>query len=346
MDKQKDLKNNNDWHAKSADEVIALLKSSGEGLSAEEIESRRKEHGRNELPAPEKKSELLRFLEQFNNVLIYVLIAAALFTAFLREWVDTIVIIAIVIINAIIGYIQEGKAEKAMESIMDMISPTATALREGEKKEIDAKELVPGDILFLKSGDKVPADVRILEAKQLHAEEAPLTGESEPVNKTATGVEKNSSLGDRRSMVYSGTMITAGNMKGIVVETGVRTEIGKIGAMVAGVEKMNTPLLQKIDDFGKKLSLAIIVVSVIIFLYAYYVRGFPVVDAFMAVVSLAVGAIPEGLPAIMTITLALGVQRMARQNAIIRKLPAVETLGSVTVICSDKTGTLDRKSVV
>lgn len=333
------------WHAMEKDEVLAVLKVNEQGLDREEVRRRLEEYGPNELPSEEKPSAFRRFLRQFNNVLIYVLIVAAVFTAFLGEWVDTYVILAVVVINAVIGFIQEGKAEQAMESIRRMLSLKATVLRDGEEHEIPADELVPGDIVTLGSGDRVPADLRVLYALNAALEEAALTGESEPVNKQIEPVKNDAPLGDRKCMAYSSTVVTSGRLRGVVIATGSETEIGRISEMVSKVEVISTPLLRKLDTFGRNLSVVIVLFSALIFILGYLLRGFSGEEIFMIVVGLAVAAIPEGLPAIMTIILALGVQRMARRNAIVRRLPSVETLGSVTVICSDKTGTLTRNEM-
>jgi magnesium-transporting ATPase (P-type)/formate/nitrite transporter FocA (FNT family) len=349
-EKTKDRQNRNStditWYAMEKDEVLSVLDADEQqGLGEEEVKRRLEEYGPNKLPSREKPSALKRFLKQFNNMLIYVLIAAAVFTAFLFEWLDTAVILAVVIINATIGFIQEGKAEKAMESIRDMLSPTANVLRDGKEHEISAEELVPGDIVMLKSGDRVPADLRIFKVRNAQVDEAVLTGESVPVDKQVDTVEKQTPLGDRKNMAYSGTILTGGQLRGVVVATGGKAEIGRISEMVSQVEELSTPLLRKIDVFGRWLSVVIVLLSAAFFALGYYFRNFTAVEMFMAVVSLAVASVPEGLPAIMTITLALGVKRMAKRNAIIRRLPAVETLGSVTVICSDKTGTLTRNEM-
>jgi magnesium-transporting ATPase (P-type) len=334
-------KGGGDWHGRdTADVVNALSVEPSRGLSAEEAATRLEEHGRNRLPEEQRESTFRRFIKQFHNVLIYILIAAAAFTAFLGEWIDTGVIIAVVLVNAIIGFIQEGKAERALEEIRRMLSLEASVVRGGRRLTIDAEELVPGDIVVLESGDRVPADLRIIDAHEVRIEEAALTGESEPVRKTAEAVEPDALLGDRRSMAYSSTVLTAGQLHGVVVATGEHTEIGRIGEMVTRVEKMTTPLLEKIDRFGRVLSAVIVGFGALLFLLGWLLRGYTFEEMFLVVVSFAVAAIPEGLPAILTITLALGVQRMGRRNAILRRLPAVETLGSVTTICSDKTGTL------
>ncbi|MFP4316153.1 MAG: cation-translocating P-type ATPase [Desulfovibrionales bacterium] len=352
MDKQRTgqrIEANSDehpWHALTTDEVLARLGVGDHGLDDMEAERRLKKHGPNMLPEPDKRPALLRFFSHFNNMLIYILLLAAFLTVILGEWVDTGVILSVVIINALIGYLQEGKAEKAMEAIRGMLSPRATVLRNGEEQEIPARDLVPGDMVVLKAGDRVPADMRIIQARNSQVEEASLTGESEPVFKQVEPVPGDAVLGDRKSMAYSSTLVTRGRLQGVVVATAENAEIGRISEMVSQVETLNTPLLRKLDDFGRTLSMAIVILAAVVFALGYFLRGFPAGEMFLVVVSLAVAAIPEGLPAILTITLALGVQRMARRNAIIRRLPAVETLGSVTVICSDKTGTLTRNEMV
>ena len=288
---------------------------------------------------------LARFALQFHNVLIYVLIGSAGITAGLGHWVDTGVILGVVLINAVIGFVQEGKAEKALDAIRSMLSLHAMVLREGRRREIDAAGLVPGDLVLLASGDKVPADLRLLEARSLRVDESALTGESEPVQKSTDPVEAEAPIGDRFPLAYSGTLVTYGQASGIVIATGERTEIGRISTLLAGVEELSTPLLRRMAVFGRWLTLATLALSALAFFFGVYVRDYTSAEMFLAAVGLAVAAIPEGLPAIMTITLAIGVQRMARRNAIIRRLPAVETLGAVTVICSDKTGTLTRNEM-
>jgi P-type Ca2+ transporter type 2C len=338
----KDIK----WHALEANEVIKKLSTdTGKGLGAGEAGKRLEEHGRNELPRGRKRSIWMRLLMQFHNVLIYVLIAAAIVTALMDHWVDTWVIVAVVILNALIGFIQEGKAEKALEGIRDMLSLEAVVLRDGVKQTVDAEELVPGDVVMLKSGDKVPADIRLVRVKDLRVEESPLTGESTAVDKQVDAVEEDAVIGDQASMVFSGTVVTYGKASGVVVATGAKTELGKINQMMSEVEEITTPLLQQIDKFGKRLSFVILGVTALFFAFGYFFRDYPIDELFLAVIGLVVASIPEGLPAIMTITLAIGVQRMASRNAIIRRLPSVETLGSVNVICSDKTGTLTRNEM-
>ncbi len=333
------------WHSESIESVFTLLQTSPDGLSKEEIEKRFDKYGPNQLPESKTRGPFMRFMYQFHNILIYVLIAVSIITAVLGHWVDTGVILAVVILNALIGFIQEGKAENALRAIRQMLSPHAIVIRNAQQVTIQAKDLVPGDIVILQSGDKVPADLRLFQLKGLQIQESVLTGESLAVEKTTDEVEKDSVIGDRLCMAYSGTIVTHGQGRGIVVETGAQTEIGRISALVSGVESLTTPLLRQMDQFGRWLTVAILGIALITFAFGLLVRDYAVTEMFLAAVSLAVAAIPEGLPAIMTITLAIGVQRMAKRNAIIRKLPAVETLGAVSVICSDKTGTLTRNEM-
>jgi len=329
-----------------ADSVLEELQSSAdEGLSEDDAKKRLEEYGENKIPEKKKHSELMRFLLHFHNVLIYVLIVAAGITALMDHWIDTFVILAVVIVNATIGYIQEGKAEKALEGIRKMLSLEALVVRGGKRQKIDAEKIVPGDIVQLRSGDKIPADVRIIKAKNFRIEESPLTGESTDVSKTSDPVEEKAVIGDRKSMAYSGTMVTYGTATGVVVSTGASTEIGKITEMISEVEEITTPLLQTIDKFALRLSVFILVFAGTFFAFGYLFRDYELAELFLATIGVIVASIPEGLPAIMTITLAIGVQRMARRNAIIRRLPSVETLGSVSVICSDKTGTLTRNEM-
>lgn len=334
------------WHASEAEAALEALTTDAEaGLSQSEAAERLAHYGPNALDVDESESALWRFLRQFHDVLIYILLVAAVVTAFLGEWIDTGVIFAVVLINAIIGYVQEGKAEEALESIRGMLSPSARVVREGQKQEVDATEVVPGDVVLVESGDRIPADVRWLHTNNLSVEEAVLTGESVPVEKTSAPVDESAPTADRASMGYSSTIVRRGRGRGVVVATGAETEVGQIGTMMAGVEELTTPLIQQINQFGKALAGIILGLCAVTFAYGYFLGPYTVEEMFMIVVGLAVAAIPEGLPAILTITLALGVQHMASRNAILRKLPAVETLGSVSVICSDKTGTLTRNEM-
>jgi calcium-translocating P-type ATPase len=333
-------------HATPPADCLAGLAATPDGLTAPEAARRLAEQGPNRLPDVRARGPLVRFLRHFHNVLIYVLIGAAVVTGALQHWVDTGVILAVVLANAIIGFIQEGKAEAAMAAIRGILAPKAAVLRDGRRVSVDGADLVPGDIVLLEAGDKVPADLRVIEARGLAAQEAILTGESVPVEKGQTPVAADAALGDRRSMLWSGTLVTQGTARGLVVATGSGTEIGRIGGLLAGVEQLTTPLVAQIDHFARWLSFLILLVAGLLLVYGYYVGHMPFADLFMAVVGVSVAAIPEGLPAVMTITLAIGVQAMARRNAIVRRLPAIEAIGSVSVICTDKTGTLTRNEMV
>ena len=334
------------WHAETADAATEHLKSRpDEGLSTAEARKRLEAFGPNKLPEPESRHPLMRFLAQFHNILIYLLLVAAVVAGFLGEFVEAAVILAVVIINVLISFIQEGRAEKALEGIRNMLSLDAAVLRDGQRKRIDAEDLVPGDIVRIRSGDKVPADLRLLSVKSLRVEESALTGESEEVEKQTDSVDAGAVLGDRTNMAFSGTTVTYGEATGMVVKTGTHTELGRINTMISDVGDKTTPLLLKIDRFGKGLSVVILLVAASFFAYGLLIQEYALEEMFMAAISIIVAFIPEGLPAILTITLAIGVQRMARRHAIIRRLPSVETLGSVSVICSDKTGTLTRNEM-
>ncbi|WP_045857085.1 cation-transporting P-type ATPase [Teredinibacter purpureus] len=333
------------WHQEESNAVLSRLGSGPQGLTQQEATARVAEYGLNQLPPSKPKNPVIRFLLQFNNVLIYVLLLAGIGTLFLNHLIDASVIFAVVILNALIGFIQEGKAEDALQKIRLMLSPSAEVLRDGHHHTIDARDLVPGDIVSLHAGDKVPADLRLLTVKGLHIQEAVLTGESVAVEKNLNTVTAHAALGDRRCLCFSGTLVSHGQASGVVVNTGSHTEIGRISHMVAQVQSTTTPLLKQMAEFGRWLSFAIIIVAALNYVFGISVQGYAPTEMFLASVSLAVAAIPEGLPAIMTITLAIGVQRMAKRNAILRRLPAVETLGAVSVICSDKTGTLTRNEM-
>ncbi|MCW9023663.1 MAG: cation-transporting P-type ATPase [Gammaproteobacteria bacterium] len=333
------------WHSYDTDKVLQMVSSSVDGLSDQDIELRLQEFGANRLRPAKKKGPLARFLAQFHNVLIYVLLGAGGVTALLGHWIDSGVIFGVVVLNAIIGFIQEGKAEKALDAIRNMLSHQAMVKRNGKFISLAAEQLVPGDVVLLQSGDKVPADLRLFKTRELRIEEAMLTGESVPAEKsTQTTIEK-AAIGDRKCLAYSGTLVTYGQGQGVVVATGDHTEIGRISSMLRHVQVLTTPLLRQMATFARWLTLAIGVIAAATFTYGVLLQNFTASDMFLAAVGLAVAGIPEGLPAIMTITLAIGVQRMAKKHAIIRRLPAVETLGSVTVICSDKTGTLTRNEM-
>ncbi len=333
------------WHTTSVEEVFKALDTSENGLSSQQASDRLKKQGPNQLPKIKVRGPLMRFFYQFHNVLIYVLISTSAITAMLGHWTDSSVILAVVFINAITGFIQEGKAENALKAIQQMLSPTAMVIRDSRQLTIQAKDLVPGDIVIFQSGDKVPADIRLFRAKGLQIQEAVLTGESVAVDKSTTAVEPEAVLGDRFCMTYSGTLVSHGQGTGVVVTTGAKTELGRISILVSEVKTVSTPLLKQMALFSRWLTLAILLIAGVTFSFGTLVRDYLMTEMFLAAVSLAVAAIPEGLPAIMTITLAIGVQGMAKRNAIIRRLPAVETLGAVSVICTDKTGTLTRNEM-
>jgi magnesium-transporting ATPase (P-type) len=333
------------WHTLDADEALRALGTQVHGLSSDEARARLARYGPNRLAEVKPPSAWVRLARQFNNLLLYVLMAAAAVTALMGHWVDAGVIMAVVVLNAVIGFVQEGKAERALQAIRHLLAPHAVVLRDGRQHDVDAAELVPGDIVLLASGDSLPADVRLLQARNLRIDEAALTGESVPVDKRVEPVAADAAIGDRLCMGYAGTLVTQGQARAVVVATGNATEIGRIGKMLESVEQGTTPLLAKMAGFGRTLTFVILAAAAALFAFGLLVRGMPAAEVFMAAVGLAVAAIPEGLPAIMTITLAIGVQRMAQRHAVIRRLPAVETLGSVTVICSDKTGTLTRNEM-
>lgn len=333
-------------HALTVDAALTSVGATQSGLTSTEAKQRLTEHGPNRLPEAPKRSNLLRFLSHFNNVLIYVLLGAAIVTAFLQHWVDTSVILAVIVGNAVIGFLQEGRAEKAMEAIRNMLAHRSAVLRDGHRISIEGAELVPGDIVLLAAGDRVPADLRLLEIRGLTVEEAILTGESVPVEKGIAPVPDTAVLGDRRSMLFSGTLIAAGTGRGVVMSTGPHTQIGRISGMLENVQRLVTPLVEQMNVFARWLTVFILLIAISLMAYGTYVGHLPFAELFMAIVGLSVAAIPEGLPAVLTITLAVGIQAMARRNAIVRRLPAIETLGSVSVICTDKTGTLTRNEMM
>jgi magnesium-transporting ATPase (P-type) len=334
------------WHGLELDEVAARLGVHRQrGLTQAEAEARLARFGPNQLPTPPRRPVWLRFARQFHNVLIYVMLAAAAVTAGLGHWIDAAVLLAAVVVNALIGFVQEGKAEQALAAIRRMLSLRATVVRDGQRSGIAAEALVPGDLVALAAGDKVPADLRLVAEKALRANEAILTGESEVVDKALAAVPAAAPLGDRRCMLYSGTLVSSGLATGVVVATGARTELGRIGGMLRDVQPLATLLMRRIDAFGRWLAVAIVALAAATFVIGTLWREHPTGEMFFMAVALAASAIPEGLPAIMTVTLALGVRRMAHRHAIVRHLPAVEALGSVTVICSDKTGTLTRNEM-
>ncbi|WP_313629171.1 cation-translocating P-type ATPase [Enterococcus italicus] len=330
------------FYAKSAEEALVALDSQADGLSDQEAAKRLEQYGSNELEAGKKTTILQKFLEQFKDLMIIVLLVAAVISAVVsHEVVDALIILAVVIINAIMGVVQESKAEQAIEALREMSTPNANILRSGHSKSVSSHELVPGDIVLLEAGDVVPADMRLLEVSSLKIEEAALTGESVPVEKELTVLDGTDiGIGDRVNMAYSNSNVTYGRGKGVVVNTGMNTEVGKIAGMLANADETETPLKRNLNQLGKFLTIAIIIIAVIMFFVGTMINDQSWVDMLLTSISLAVAAIPEGLPAIVTIILALGTQVMAKRNAMIRKLPAVETLGATDIICSDKTGTL------
>ncbi|MCC8144178.1 MAG: HAD-IC family P-type ATPase [Tannerellaceae bacterium] len=335
-----------EWYTLSNTSVVEQLQSNPDtGLTEAEARRRNEQYGKNELPKKKKQSVVIRFLKHFNDILIYILLLAAIITDILGHYGDTIVIIAVAVINAIIGFIQENKAEKALEDIRNMLSLNAQVIRNGERKEIDSTELTPGDIVLLAPGDKVPVDLRLLKTNSLKIEEAILTGESAPSDKEAGPLANDTMLGDQINMAFSSTTITAGTGTGIVVAIGKDTELGKINQLISDTESITTPLIKQTNKLGKTISIAIVAIAVAVYLFGHFFRDYPDGELLMSVIGLAVAAIPEGLPAILSIILAIGVQNMAKRNAIIRNLPSVETLGSVSVICSDKTGTLTKNEM-
>ncbi|MEG4572373.1 cation-transporting P-type ATPase [Microcoleus sp. N3A4] len=328
------------WHHLSVEKVARLLESDLEiGLSSDVAAERRDRLGPNQLTAQKPQSAWLRFLQQLNQPLIYILLAAGIVTAFLKEWIDSGVILGVALTNATIGFVQESKAENAIAALAKSVTTEATIFRHGQKEVVSSSELVPGDLVLLSSGDKVPADLRLIEIRHLQIDESGLTGESVPVEKNSQALEADASLAERTNMAYTGSLVTSGQGRGLVVAIGEMTETGHISQLMQQSTTLETPLTRKIDKFSKTLLYVILGLAAFTFA-AGIARGFSWIEVFKASVALAVSAIPEGLPAILTVTLAIGVSRMAKQHAIIRKLPAIETLGSTTVICSDKTGTL------
>ena len=340
------------WHALSREQVLDKLDSGlDQGLTAEKAKSRIEKYGPNQLEEGKKTTFLQMVIAQLNSFVVIMLIVAAAISALLGELVDAVAIVTIVVLNTVMGVVQEGKAAEELAALKKMASPDAQVMRDGHRVSVPARDLVPGDIVFLETGNFVPADVRLLEAINLKIEEAALTGESVPVEKNAASVlDSNASLGDRKNTAFSGTVITYGRGKGVVVSTGMHTQLGLIAKMLQSVEEEETPLQRRLDELGKTLGIACLVISGLVFLAGFINVGFPptlehVVDSFMIAVSLAIAAVPEGLPAVVTISLALGMREMVKRHALIRRLSSVETLGSATVICSDKTGTLTQNAM-
>ena len=334
------------WHHLSRSEVLTVLETDAErGLDAVEVVHRQKQFGSNSLSLQEATSPVRIFLLQFHQPLVYILLAAALITAFLQEWVDSGVIFGVVLINAVIGFIQESKALQAIAALARTLDGMTTVIRAGQQQRLPSHNLVPGDVVVLQAGDKVPADIRLFTERNLRIDESALTGESIPVSKHVHVFPRDTVLADRGNMAFSSALVTSGYGHGVVVATGDTTEMGRIKGLIESADVLETPLTRKIRYFSGMLLWIILGLAGITFLVGW-VRGETAFDMFMAAVALAVGAIPEALPAAMTIMLAIGVSRMAGRHAIVRKLPAVEILGSTTVICSDKTGTLTQNQMV
>ena len=330
------------WHALAVDKVLKILESRPSGLSAEEARKRVEVYGPNELRREKKKGKIQIFIGQFKNVLVAILILAAALSAIIGEITDSVVILAIVVASAVLGFIQEYRAEKALESLKKLTAPTATVVRNGEEVEVPAREIVPGDILVLNAGDKVPADARIIESHNLKVDEAPLTGESVTIAKITEPLPEDTPLSDRKNMVYAGTVITYGRGKAVVVATGMNTVLGKIAATVQETEKEETPLERRMAEIGRILAVMCLSVAGFVAAVGFFIWRYELLEMTMWAISLAVAAVPEALPAVVTGALAVGMYRMAKRKAIVRRLPAVETLGSTTVICSDKTGTMTK----
>ena len=328
-------------HATPPERVLADRDSRPEGLTDDEVRQRREEHGENEIVRGGGRSPFEIFLTQFDSVLIWVLLVAAGLSIWAGHAVDAVLITIIVVANGIFGFVQDYRAERSLESLRELTTPTATVRRDGEERDVDATALVPGDIVVLQGGDVVPADGRLLETTDLDIDEAALTGESVPVSKAASAVERDTPLAERASMVYKGTNVTRGKGAAVVTGTGMETEVGEIAQELAATEATRTPLQDELDELGRTLGLGVLVLSVLV-APLLLLRGTPAVQAGLTAVSLAVAAIPEGLPAVVTLTLALGVRQMSAENALVRRLPAVEALGAVDAVCTDKTGTLTK----
>src|SRR5687768_3279346 len=337
-----DNKSSTSWHTLTVEEIFERLASGPSGLTADEAAKRLQTHGPNELQARSHISPWSILLEQFKNVLITILLFATALSAFLGHGVEAIAITAIVLFAVILGFIQEYRAERAIEALRELAAPAATVIRDGREERIPARDLVPGDLILLATGDKVPADARLTEAVNLQTVEAPLTGESAPVEKQSKPLpDSQLPAADQRNMTFAGTAVTYGRGRALIVATGMATEFGKIARMLQDVDTAKTPLQKNLDRIGKSLARAAFAVVFVIVIVGLF-RGQPFVEMLIFGVALAVAVVPEALPAVVTISLALGVKRMVRRNALIRRLPAVETLGSTSVICSDKTGTLTK----
>ena len=334
------------WHAIAADVCLARLGSSAWGLSELEATRRLAADGPNRLPSEHRRGLVDLLLAQLRSLLIYVLLGAAALTAFIGHWTDCIVILAVVVVNAVIGAFQEGRADRAFAAIRRLLALQVTVARDSQRRSLPAENLVVGDVVVLVPGDRLAADLRLIEVKGLETQEAALTGKSAPVAKSVEAVSAAAPVAERASIAYAGTLVTRGHGRGVVVATGVRTEAGRIGVLLTTIEPVATPLTRALDRLGRWLTVAVLLLAGIVFLVGVAWRGAAPIEMMLAAVGLGVAAVPEGLPAIISIVLAIGVQRMARRNAIVRRLGAIETLGAVTVICTDKTGTLTRNELV
>ena len=335
----------NSFHSKSVEIVLKKLSSGINGLSQKEAKTRLQDFGPNELLEKRAKNPILIFLKQFHSSLIYILLAAAAISLFIGHAVDVYVILAVILINAIIGFIQENKAERSIQALKRMIVPYAKVFREGKLLQIHAKELVPGDIIFLEEGDRIPADARLLEVKNTRTVEASLTGESLPIDKDIKALSEKTGLADRKNMVWMGTFVASGQAKAVVVYTGIKTAIGKVAASIENIKKVKGHFEKKTDTLARQMGIIAIACSFIVFLVGFFIRGFAFSEIFIFTIASLVAGIPEGLPAVLVIVLAIGAYRMAKRNAIIRTLSATETLGVATVIATDKTGTLTQNTM-
>ncbi|WJV55871.1 HAD-IC family P-type ATPase [Prodigiosinella aquatilis] len=332
------------WHALPVEQTFSILKSSDDGLSSTEALARLSKHGPNHIERRPRRGVLKILLRQLSDPLIYVLIAAGLIAALMGKVTDGVVVLTVVVINTLVGFAQEMRASKAIEALSNLMPQQATVTRDGDSTVVPAHELVPGDVLLLQPGDQVSADVRLFETNGLQVEEAMLTGESVPASKFEAPVKAEAVLGDRRSMAFGGTLVVAGTAKGIVIATGARTELGRISQLLSETVELETPLTRRLGHMARTITLGIVMVAVLIFVVGL-LREYPLIHSALAAITLTVASTPEGLPAVITIASAIGVRRMALRKAIIRHLPAVETLGSITVICTDKTGTLTRNEM-
>ena len=336
---------NNSFHSEPVEKVLKKLSSGISGLSHKEAKIRLQDFGPNEIPEKKAKHPVLIFLKQFHSILIYILIAAAAISFFISHVVDAYVILAVILINAIIGFIQENKAERSIQALKRMIVPYAKVFREGKLLQVHAKELVPGDIIFLEEGDRIPADARLLEVKNTRTVEASLTGESLPIDKDVKVLPEKIGLADRKNMVWMGTFVAGGQAKAVVVSTGIKTAIGKVATSIEKIKKVKGHFEKKTDILARQMGIIAVVCAFIVFLVGFLVRGFEFSEIFLFTIASLVAGIPEGLPAVLVIVLAIGAYRMAKRNAIIRTLPATETLGVATIIATDKTGTLTQNTM-